>query len=235
MRRCPAASRWLANTSTARSQSDSFRCSLQLRRNPSPPASVSSLNPSPSARSPSNSTRADGYGSRPVSHGRAQAPSRPEDERAHCKAYEKHLLQTCLSKEMAADLLRQEGLSIYLSVCFSVSIPAISFLGCATSPRVRGLTCSIALILVAFGIGIILYSCLAKRISFEGGVPWRSEEIETYEVSNIRALLLPCPARRNDRTRWDDLRRLAQGARALCHTAYTAISRSVVRQTRLSV
>ena len=36
---------------------------------------------------------------------------------------------------------------------------------------------------IAMGIAVILYSCFAKRMSFEGDVAVRPEEKQTYEVT----------------------------------------------------
>lgn len=40
-----------------------------------------------------------------------------------------------------------------------------------------------ALLLIALGIGLILYACFAKRMSFEGDVAVRQEERKTYEAT----------------------------------------------------
>jgi hypothetical protein len=40
-----------------------------------------------------------------------------------------------------------------------------------------------ALFLVALGIGVILYSSFAKRMSFQGDFPLGREERETYEAT----------------------------------------------------
>jgi len=40
-----------------------------------------------------------------------------------------------------------------------------------------------ALFLVALGIGLILYSCFAKRMSFGGDFPMLPEETDTYEAT----------------------------------------------------
>jgi hypothetical protein len=41
----------------------------------------------------------------------------------------------------------------------------------------------VELFYIAMGIGVILYACFAKRMSFEGDVAVRREERETYEAT----------------------------------------------------
>ena len=41
----------------------------------------------------------------------------------------------------------------------------------------------IVLFYIVLGIGLILYSCFAKRMSFQGEFPLKPEEKETYEAT----------------------------------------------------